>query len=141
MTPESNRALVLKFYQLMSELAFDKMFELMADDGVWIVAGKPETFHHAGTARKSERIEALGSFTKVFKSLDMNVLSTTVEEDRVAVEARTRCETHNGLIYENELLVLIRCRDGKITSIYEHLDQQASLGFERALQAAVPGVD
>lgn len=137
MSLEANRTLVLNFYELMSNLKFDRMFELMANDGTWTVAGNPELFHHSGIATKPQRIEALKNFTKFFGSLDMQVLSTTAEDDRVAAQLITRCATHGGLKYENELLVLIRCKDGKIASIYEHLDQATSLEFESRMAAAV----
>jgi uncharacterized protein len=133
MSEESNRALVLNFYRLMSQQRFDQMFELMADDGIWTVAGNPKTFHHAGKVTKAQRAAAMASFTKVFTSLEMDIRSTTAEDDRVAVEAITRCKTAHGLAYENELLVLLRCRDGRIVSIYEHLDQQTALAFEKSL--------
>lgn len=130
---QANRALVLRFYDLMSQQQFDAMLDLMADDATWTVAGNPETFHHAGTATKAQRRAALASFTRFFATLEMDIRSTTADDDRVAVEAITRCATHTGLQYENELLVLLRCRDGRIASIYEHLDQQTALAFDRAL--------
>ncbi len=136
MSIEANRALVLRFYELMSNMDFNAMFELMADDGTWTVAGKPDLFHHAGVATKPQRVAALMNFTKVFRSLQQTVLNTTAEEDRVAAHMTTRCKTHGGLVYENELLVLIRCKDGKIASIYEHLDQQTSLEFEKRMAEA-----
>ena len=133
MSIEGNAALVREFYKRMSALDFDGMFALMADNSTWTVAGNPETFHHAGVATKAERREAFGNFTQFFTTLDMDVRSTTAEDDRVAVELITRCATHGGLRYENELFVLIRCRDGQIASIYEHLDQQTALDFDRRL--------
>lgn len=137
MNIEENRQLVIRFYRLMSNLDFDGMFVLMADDGIWTVAGNPDLFHHAGTATKQQRIEALTNFTQVFASLTQTIVSTTAEDDRVVAQMTTKCVTHSGLVYENELLVLIRCRDGKIVSLYEHLDQQTSLAFERKLQASI----
>lgn len=137
MSIEENRALVIKFYELMSNLDFDAMFELMADGGTWTVAGNPELFHHAGVATKPQRIKALANFTQVFASLKQTILSTTAEADRVAAKMTSRCVTHGGLVYENEMLVLIQCRAGKIVSLYEHLDQQTSLEFERNLQASM----
>lgn len=137
MSVDANRALVLEFYELMSRQKFDAMFELMADDGTWTVAGNPATFRHAGVSSKDQRAKQLAGFVNAFASLEQKILSTTAEEDRVAVELRTRCVARQGLVYENELLVLIRCRDGKIASIYEHVDQQTTLDFERKLQAAL----
>jgi ketosteroid isomerase-like protein len=133
MSIDENRALVLSFYRLMSELQFDKMFDLMSEDATWTVAGRPETFPHAGCRSKPERAKGFAAFVKTFISLEQRILSTTCEEDRVAVEARTRCVTQQGLVYENELLILLRCRDGKIVSIYEHVDQQTALEFEHKL--------
>jgi len=137
MSAEENRALVLKFYELMSKQQFDAMFELMADDATWTVAGRPELFHHAGVHSKAERAAGFSGFVKVFASLRMDVRSTTAEADRVAVEAWTHCRTHSGLAYDNEMLILIRCRGGKIASIYEHLDQQRTFEFEKRLQQSL----
>lgn len=136
MSASNNAALVREFYRRMSALDFDGMFALMADDAIWTVAGNPQTFHHAGVATKSQRQEVFGNFTRFFTTLEMEVRSTTAEDDRVAAELITRCATHHGLQYSNELLVLIRCRDGQIASIYEHLDQQTALDFDRRLAVA-----
>lgn len=134
MSVETNRALVLKFYELMSQQDFDAMFGLMADDAVWTVAGKPETFWAAGVHSKPERAKEFHGFVKVFADLSIRVVSTTAEADRVAVEFRTEARTHRGLEYENEMLVLARCRNDKIVSIYEHVDQQTALAFAKALR-------
>jgi len=123
----------------MSRQQFDAMFELMSDEATWTVAGNPATFHHAGVSSKAQRAKQLAGFVNVFVSLEQKILSTTAEEDRVALEVRTRCVARQGLVYENELLILIRCRGGKIASIYEHVDQQTTLEFERRLQAALDG--
>jgi uncharacterized protein len=135
MSATQNRDLVLKFYELMSKLEFDRMFDLMSEDATWRVAGRPETFWPAGTQTKSQRAEVFHEFAKVFAAMPLDILSTTAEEDRVVLEATTRSTTHSGIVYENEFLLLFRCRDGKIVSIYEHLDQQAVLEFARALTA------
>ena len=134
MPAEQNRALVLEFYSLMSRLEFGKMFELVSDDATWTVAGNPETFWAAGTQSKGKRAQTFGEFAKMFASMQMIILSSTAEDDRVVLEATTKCETHNGIVYENELLLLFRCKNGKIASIYEQCDQQAVLAFERALR-------
>lgn len=42
-----------------------------------------------------------------------------------------------GLQYVNELLIIIRCRGGKIASLYEHLDQQTALEFDGKLKASL----
>ena len=134
MSTAENRALALEFYRLMSKLEFRKMFELLADDATWTVAGKPESFFAAGTQSKAKRAQTFDEFTKVFANLRMNIISSTAEDDRVVLEATTRCETHTGIVYENEFLLLFRCKNNKIVSIYEHCDQQAVFALERAMR-------
>jgi ketosteroid isomerase-like protein len=136
MSAEQNRQLVLKFYEHMSNLEFDKMFDLMAEDATWTVAGNPETFHHAGTMTKAQRVEGFSHFMAFFKGMKQEVISSTAEDDRVCIEARSTCWAHNGMVYKNEPLLLLRCRDGKIVHIYEHLDQLTTLAFEKALAEA-----
>jgi uncharacterized protein len=140
MAAENNRALVLKFYALMAELRFNEMFDLMSDDATWTVAGRPEHFHHAGVSTKQQRAKAFAGFVKVFASLAMDIRSITAEDDRVAVEAWTRCRTHQGLVYENELLNLIRCKDNKIVAIYEQLDPLRTIEFERELHKTLKDI-
>jgi ketosteroid isomerase-like protein len=136
MAADDNRALVLRFYRHMADLEFEQMFALMADDGVWTVAGRPESFHHAGACSKAERKAACLAFMEVVESMEMDVLSTTAEGDRVAIELRTLCRARNGVVYDQEGLHLVRCREGRVVSVYEQIDQQATLGFERAYAAA-----
>jgi ketosteroid isomerase-like protein len=136
MSIEANRALVLRFYELMSHMAFDAMFALTSDDAIWTVAGNPALFHHSGAATKAQRAATLANFTKAFASVQQTVVSTTAEADRVVAELHTRCVTHGGLVYENDLMVLIRCREGRIVSLYEHLDQATTLDFEARMAAA-----
>jgi ketosteroid isomerase-like protein len=134
MSSEANRATALRFLQLMSDLSFKPMFELMSDDAVWTVAGKPETFPQAGPQPKHIRAEMFDAFITVFRSLDFKIISTTAEADRVVVEFTARGEAHGGQVYENEFLSLFTFRNGKIVGVYEHCDQQSVFSFERSLQ-------
>lgn len=134
MSIEENRAMALKFLDRLSAFDFDAMFDLLADDAVWRVAGRPESFPPAGTQSKSERREVFEGFVSVLRSLRLDVVSTTAEQDRVVVEFTGYGESPSGVVYENEFLSLFRFRDGKICSVYEHCDQQAVLGFGQALE-------
>ena len=62
MSIESNRALVLKFYRLMSEQKFDEMFALMSDDAPGLSRGGPRLFiMRAYLRRHSGRKDFLNS--------------------------------------------------------------------------------
>jgi ketosteroid isomerase-like protein len=136
MSTEANRAIALRFLELMSSLDFKPMFELMSEDAVWRVAGRPETFPQAGPQPKHVRAAMFDDFITVFRSLKMNITSTTAEADRVVVEFTARGEAHGGQVYENEFLSLFTFRDGKIVALYEHCDQHSVLAFERSLQVS-----
>lgn len=129
MSIEANRATALRFLSLLASGQHEEMFALMADDATWRVAGRPETFPPAGTQSKAQRAAMFHAFLAVFSSLDINVIGTTAEADRVVVEFTARGETRNAKIYENEYLSRFRFRDGKIVSLYEHCDQQAVLAL------------
>lgn len=135
MSIEANRAMALRFLELMSDLDFKPMFELMTDDAVWTVAGRVETFPQAGPRPKRERADMFDAFITVFRNLRFDVISTTAEADRVVVEFTARGEAHGGQVYENEFLSLFTFRDGKIVGLYEHCDQESVFAFERSLQA------
>ena len=135
MTTEANRAMALRFLELMSQLDFKPMFELMSDDAVWTVAGRAETFPQAGPQPKHVRAQMCDGFVSVFRSLRFEIVSTTAEGDRVVVEFTARGEAHGGQVYENEFLSLFTFRNGIIVGIYEHCDQQSVFAFERSLQS------
>jgi ketosteroid isomerase-like protein len=66
--------------------------------------------------------------------MDAKILSSTAEDDRVALEATLKAVTHSGLVYENEYLLQLRFRDNKIIYIAEFLDQQETLAFAKAVE-------
>lgn len=135
MNAQANKEIVLRFYGLMTQLELEKMFELMADDAIWSVSGDPSTFHHAGVKTKAERKKACLDFMNTFESMETDILSCTAEDDRVVLEAHTRCKARSGPVYDQRPLLLFRCRDGKIASIYESIDPFSTLKFERELAA------
>jgi ketosteroid isomerase-like protein len=136
MSAEQNRAVVLKFYETMAKQDFKAMFDLMADDATWTVAGKPEQFAPAGVHSKASRKHEFDNFVKFFKSMAIDVISTTAEGDRVCIEFHSKNVTHTNRKYENEMLCLHRLRDGKIVNIYEHVDQGTTLAFMKVLKDA-----
>jgi len=139
MEAEANRATALEFLSLMASFDFDRMFALMADDGVWRVVGDPETFPPGGTLPKSERKAMFDGFISVLASLEFDIASTTAEGDRVAVEFTCCGVSHAGPVYENEFISLFTFRDGKIVSVYEHCGQLAMLAFGQALERQQEG--
>jgi ketosteroid isomerase-like protein len=124
-----NTALVRKFYDLMSSLELEKMIALLDEEYEWTLAGTPEKFKAAGKLSRAERTKELLGFTSLFKSLRIDVLSSTAQDDRVAVETRATGVAHNGAEYRNEYLILLTCRNGKIKRVYQHCDLNKVMTF------------
>lgn len=130
---DRNRAVVGEFYQRLAARDLAGLLLLLDDDARWTVAGDPATFWPAGTQSKPERAKTLGAFLDLLADLSIEVRSLTAERDRVAVALTAHGTSRGGVHYDNEFLVLLRLRGGRIIDIYEHCDQQAALAFARAV--------
>jgi ketosteroid isomerase-like protein len=128
-TETENTTLVRTFYDLMSNLDLEKMVGLLDEEYEWTLAGTPEKFKAAGKLSRAERTKELLGFTSLFKSLKIDVLSSTAQDDRVAVETRATGVAHNGAEYRNEYLILLTCRNGKIKRVYQHCDLHKVTAF------------
>ena len=103
----------------------DGALSLMSDDVSWRMAGKPESMPVAGVYDKA-RLRSL--FQRMFERLEgplqMTVLDSIAEGDRVAVEVESRAELRNGRQYRQQYHFLIAFQDGKIRAVREYLDTQ-----------------
>jgi len=131
MSAEENRKLVLMFCRYLSERKLDPMFALLSEDSNWSAVGQPETFKYGGPKTKSRSVEFISAFLNAFKDFRFDVQSSTADGDRVAIEATSRGTGAKGNIYENQYLLIFRCRDGLIINIREFFDQMAVLTYEK----------
>ena len=135
MSAEANRELVLKFCRHLSDRDLDEMFGLMAEDGTWSGVGNPETFKYGGMRTKAKSVNFIGGFLNSFATFRFDVVTSTAEQDRVALEATSRGVAPGGQVYENQYILVFQCRDGMIVRINEYFDQIAVLEYERSLGA------
>lgn len=129
MNTEDNRSLVLRFCKLLSERKLDEMFALHAEEGTWAGVGNPKTFAYGGTRSKKESIAMIGAFLSGFTTFRFDVVSTTAEGNRVAVQATSSGTGPGAKTYANEYLLLFECSGGKIQRIREFFDQLAVLDY------------
>jgi uncharacterized protein len=129
MTVESNRDLVLRFCQLLSERQLGPMFELLAEQGTWAGVGNPKTFQYGGTRTKAQSVEKIGGFLAGFTNFAFKVVSTTAEGNRVAVEATSEGTGPGAKTYANEYLLIFECANHQIIKIREFFDQMAVLDY------------
>jgi ketosteroid isomerase-like protein len=119
----SHHEIVAQFFKYASAGDVDGVLSLLTEDATWRLAGKPELSPTAGThdARKIRRIlEAM--LTQLKAPLDMKVVGTISEGDRMAVEVVASGDLHNGRLYRQEYHFLMIFRDDKIAVIREYFD-------------------
>ena len=90
MSEADNKKVALAFFENLSAGRIDAALDLIADDLVWWLAGKPEQFALAGTKNKKQFAEMLATIEKGMPNgIRLTITGVTAEGDRVAV--RTRC--------------------------------------------------
>ncbi len=99
------------------------VLDLMTDDVTWRLPGKPELLATAGVYDKN-RLRRLFDrmYSQLVDGLEMTVLSSIAEGDRVAVEVESKGDLRNGRQYRQQYHFAITLRDGKIAVVHEYLD-------------------
>jgi uncharacterized protein len=97
--------------------------DLMTDDVTWRLPGKPELLATAGVYDKN-RLRRLFDrmYSQLVDGLEMTVVSSIAEGDRVAVEVESKGDLRNGRQYRQQYHFAITLRDGKIAVVHEYLD-------------------
>jgi uncharacterized protein len=125
MNIEENRKVATEFFRRHDTGDTRGALDLMTDDCIYWLAGKPGSNASAGRRTKAEME---GIFQRMAERmtgpLRMTVLGTVAEGEKVAVEARSRGELRNGRVYEQEYHVLMTIRDGRIAAAREYMDTQ-----------------
>jgi ketosteroid isomerase-like protein len=124
-TTDSNRATAQRFFELFSASDLDGVMALMTDDATWRIPGKKELTPTAGLYTK-ERIGRLfrRMLDNLTTGLQMTVISSIAEGNRVALEVTSSGDLKNGRLYRQEYHFLMEFRDGKISAVREYLDTQ-----------------
>jgi ketosteroid isomerase-like protein len=122
---DHNRAIAQRFFELFSASDIDGALALMTDDATWRIPGKKELSPTAGLYTK-ERIARLfrRMLDALFAGLQMTVMSSLAEGERVALEVTSSGDLKNGRLYRQEYHFLMEFREGKICAVREYLDTQ-----------------
>ncbi|MEU5532109.1 nuclear transport factor 2 family protein [Streptomyces sp. NPDC020362] len=124
-TATDPRAVVIRYVEAVRDGAADVIHDSFAADATW---------HYPGTLPVSkvwqgrDQIinEFLGGMGTVFVpgTLEIELVSTIAEGDRVVAEWTSKAETVCGGTYDNRCLGIYTVRDGKIVSVIEYADTQ-----------------
>jgi uncharacterized protein len=120
---QENTKVALSFFAHLSAGEIEAALDLIADDVVWWLAGKPEQFTIAGNKNKAQFAEMLATIEKGMPNgIRLTITGATAEGDRVAVEMNADGVSASGKEYHNEYHDLLEVRDGKIHAGREYLD-------------------
>ena len=118
-----NKPIANALFARFSESDIAGALDLMTDDVIWRLPGKPELSPAAGDYDK-ERLRRLFNrmYAQLESGLTMTVLGSIAEGDQVAVEVESRGDLRNGRKYRQQYHFLLGFRGGKIATVREYLD-------------------
>jgi uncharacterized protein len=112
---EQNRVISQDLLEALASNNKARIDELFHEDAQWWVLG-------VGTMSRRALLEASAEAMSTAVVAQMNILATTAEGERVAVEAEGNFEFADGKVYRNRYHFLLIVRDGKVVEGREYLD-------------------
>jgi ketosteroid isomerase-like protein len=117
---EENKRVVLDFLSRLEQRSARSPLDALAETATWWVAGSSGL---SGIKTKREVEQIMAAFhQRLAEPLSIEIRSVTAEEERVAVEARSRARLTNGGHYDNKVVFLFEVRSGKIQAVREYAD-------------------
>ncbi|MFI2205466.1 nuclear transport factor 2 family protein [Streptomyces sp. NPDC020192] len=123
MTITAPRAVVIRYVEAVRDGAADVIRDSFAEDATWHYPGDlPISKVWHGRDRIID--EFLGSMGPVLVpgTLEIELISTLAEDDRVVAEWTSKARTVYGGTYDNRCIGIYTVHDGKITSVVEYAD-------------------
>ncbi|SFR90063.1 nuclear transport factor 2 family protein [Sphingomonas jatrophae] len=118
----TNKAIVRRFFEVMSAGDVDTMLGFYADDMVLTTMGGTLI---SGSFTKADIAAAANRIYDVFpEGISFEILGLVAEKDRVAVEATSSGAHVSGAHYANHYHFLFHLRDGRITEMKEFMDTE-----------------
>lgn len=119
---ERNKAAAAALLDAFSTGDVPAMTALMTEDATWRVGGNIGGL--SGTYGRDEFAALVEGAKAAYKTGALKIWPTAMvaEGDKVAVEAESHAELHNGRTYANSYHLLVTVRDGKISAVKEYCD-------------------
>lgn len=119
---EENKAVAAELLEAFSRGDVPGMVALMTDDATWWVGGRIDGL--SGTYGRDEFAALVEGAKAAYKTGALKIWPTgmVAEGDKVAIEAESHAELHNGRVYSNLYHLLVTVREGKIAAVKEYCD-------------------
>jgi uncharacterized protein len=124
-----NLAIAQKYLERVANLDIQGAFTLLADDAIFY---GPDGQPFDKTIMKS----LFGPGSQLINPIEQQIVGTTCEGDRVAVEATGKTVLANGNTYRNVYHFLFEVRGGKIVTFKEYCNTKAIEAFSSPLSSS-----
>ncbi|MFG3011873.1 nuclear transport factor 2 family protein [Streptomyces cinerochromogenes] len=123
MTTNDPRAVVIRYVEAVRDGDAAVIHDSFSEDATWHYPGSLPV-SKVWRGRDEIINDFLGSMGTVFVpgTLEIELVSTIAEGDRVVAEWTSKAETVQGGTYDNRCLGIYTVRDGKIVSVVEYAD-------------------
>ncbi|POX56728.1 limonene-1,2-epoxide hydrolase [Streptomyces sp. Ru71] len=143
MSTSDPRTVVIRYVEAVRDGDADVIHDSFATDATWHYPGRLPV-SKVWRGRDEIVDEFLGSMGTVFVpgTVEIELVGTIAEGDRVVAEWTSRATTVHGGRYDNRCLGIFTVRDGKIVSVVEYADTEhvaATLFPGHAAQRPVGG--
>lgn len=122
MSVESNKELVRRFFQFISDRNVQPLAELLHDEATWTFPYRADQFPLAGTQNKAGALDVLQGFLGPFSEFQFTIDQLTAEANRVIVSAHSAGVGARGVPYQNVYHIHIEVKDAKLHTIREMFD-------------------
>ncbi|MFF4806015.1 nuclear transport factor 2 family protein [Streptomyces sp. NPDC001351] len=119
------RTVVVRYIEAVRDGDADTVIASFAEDASWHYPGSLpiSKIWNGRDAIVNEFLGGMGPLL-VPGTLEIELISTTAEGDRVVAEWTSKAETVHGTTYDNRCIGIYTVRDGRITSVIEYADTQ-----------------
>lgn len=120
---DNNKKAAVAFLDALTNWDWPTTESMMTEDATYWIAGNT-----AVSGQTNSRKEYISQASKLFSSMTepmkLEFGQITAEDDRVALEMRSRLNLPDGRLYQNEYHILLTFRDGKVAGVREYMDTQ-----------------
>ena len=122
--PKDNKSIVKLFFEALSSGDVVRIGSFLTEDASWWVSGTVEGI--SGTYNKTQTLGLLAQVSEVYKEGALKITATAMiaEGSKVAAEAESYAELHNGKVYNNLYHFVFELDGDKISSFKEYMDTQ-----------------
>lgn len=116
------RELAKQYFNAMVAGRFDEMAELRTPDYVYWLSGEA-SWPFGGYQSQENQARLWATVAERFpKGMEMTLKSITADNARAVLHVHILGTRHDGLIYENNVLLQLTFKDQLISGLYEYLD-------------------